>query len=151
MPIFYIISVAMSQWLPVPELPAGDKTSSFWLTGFRCSLPGFSVFFFCYLIYSYHFPFRLLAVRFFEHVTVDVFHQRLNFAIFLYKTGYFCFLFFHRMSASCAFYVLSAKVTYYSPLSSRVVTSFIGTMGESDSSMVFVLFILTIALADITV
>src|SRR5699024_11863056 len=42
------------------------------------------------------------------------------------------------MSASCAFYVLSAKATYCSPLPSRVITSFIGTMGESDSSVVFV-------------
>ena len=43
----------------------------------------------------------------------------------------FCRLF------SCAFYILSAKATYCPPLSSRDITSFIGTMGESDSSMVF--------------
>src|SRR5699024_8697187 len=87
---------------------------------------------------SYRFPFRLLSVGLLERVTVNVFHQRLNPSIFLYETGYFCFLFFHRMSASCAFYVLSAKATYCSPLPSRVITSFIGTMGESDSSVVFV-------------
>ena len=38
----------------------------------------------------------------------------------------------HRMVATCASYVLSAKVTYCPPLPSRVITSFIGTMGEPD-------------------
>ena len=42
------------------------------------------------------------------------------------------------MSASCAFYVLIAKATYCPSLPSRVITSFIGTMDESDSSTVFV-------------
>lgn len=42
------------------------------------------------------------------------------------------------MIASCASYVSSAKATYCPPLPSRVITSFIGTMGESDSSMAFV-------------
>ena len=73
-----------------------------------------------------------------ERVAVDVFHQRLDSAIFLYETSYFCFLSFHRMSASCALPVLSAEATYCPPFPSRVIASFIGTMGESDSSMAFV-------------
>ena len=42
------------------------------------------------------------------------------------------------MSASCAFYVLLTKSTYCPFLPSRVITTFIGTMNESDSSTVFV-------------
>lgn len=45
---------------------------------------------------------------------------------------------FHRLLASCAFYVLIAKATYCPSLPSSVITAFHGTIDESDSSMVFV-------------
>lgn len=135
---------ALSRSLSGYRLCAPDtvcrKTSSSLLSDFRCFLQFYSVFFFCDFVHSYCFTFRLSAVGFFKSVPVDIFHQRLNSAIFLCETGYFCFLFFHRISASCAFYVSIAKATYCPSLPSRVITSFTGTMDESDSSTVFVRF-----------